>query len=330
MTAAELAHERDCRRRLAGCRLVIVAGGGQLDEYWGGPMGHPFALWRWSALAQAVGARFVMLSVGTGKLVSRLGRRLARAALAATDYRSFRDEGSRGLIERAPGAAVVPDLAYAVPIPSGAPFTGRPRPLVAVSPICYRDPRNWPEKDAAAYEGHVRMMAAFVARLLAADLDVSLFATDKSDWDTVADVRAALPAVNGAADRLQVAPTDGVASLLAFLRTVDLVVACRLHAVLLSHVASTPVVALSYERKVATLMRDTGQTAYSVPIQSFRIEDAFHTVERSLRERPTLVHEIDQRVAGFRSQVEAQYDEVLGRAAQMTPPFESERHMSSD
>jgi polysaccharide pyruvyl transferase WcaK-like protein len=312
MMAAQRAHEATCRERLSGCRLVIVAGGGQLDEFWGGPLGHPFALWRWARLARRVGARYAMLSVGTGTLATRLGKRFARAALAAADYRSFRDEGSRALAGNPPRAAVVPDLAYAVPLPPRTDVAPRARKLVAVSPISYRDPRNWPNKSPEAYTLHVRTMATFVARLAAEGYDVSLFATDSSDWATVADVQAELPATNGAdSGRIERAPTDSVAALLAFLATADLVVACRLHAVLLSHVVGIPVVAVSYERKVATLMRETGQAPYGVAIENFRIEDAVHTVRLALGERALLARDIGARVGAFRQRVENQYDEVL-------------------
>ena len=53
--------------------------------------------------------------------------------------------------------------------------------------------------------------------------------------------------------------------------------------VLLSHVVSTPVIAVSYERKVATLMRNTGQNPCCVLIDSSRIDDAFHAVKLAPR-----------------------------------------------
>ncbi len=326
MTAAERAHEKACRAALAGCRVVAVAGGGQLDELWGGPFAQPFALWRWSVMARQVGARFVVLSVGTGKLSSRLSKRLTRSTLSGASYHSFRDEGSRTLAEGqgvSASSPVVPDLAYACPAPRAELSTNpgaRARPLVAVSPMAFRDPRVWPDNDPSAYAEHVRTIAAFVGRILAEGLDVRFFATSRADWDAVADVRAALPTTIGKAGAVaDMVPLDGVKQLFEFLRMSDLVLACRLHAVLLSHVVSTPVVAVSYERKVATLMRNTGQTPYCVPIETFRIDDAFHTVKFALGERVMLAHAIERRVSAFRAEVEKQYDTVLGEPVAATP-----------
>ena len=47
--------------------MVVAAGGGQLDDFWGGALAHPYTLWRFGGMARAVGARFVLLrGVGTG------------------------------------------------------------------------------------------------------------------------------------------------------------------------------------------------------------------------------------------------------------------------
>ena len=36
--------------------MLVVAGGGQLDEEWGGSWGHPYALMKWAVLARVAGA----------------------------------------------------------------------------------------------------------------------------------------------------------------------------------------------------------------------------------------------------------------------------------
>src|SRR6185295_7608476 len=58
------------------------AGGGQLDDVWGGFLGHPYVLRRWSRIARQVGASFYVASVGTGTL-SAASRLVVKQALAA-------------------------------------------------------------------------------------------------------------------------------------------------------------------------------------------------------------------------------------------------------
>src|SRR6185503_16873233 len=165
MALAELRHQREVAARLAGFDHVVVSGGGQLDEFWGGPFGHPYTLYRFSRAARRAGARFDILSVGTGTLATALGRRFVRRALAASSYRSFRDARSRELAGVAGAAAsdpIVPDLAYGLPL-SGAAPPPRARRLIGVAPMCYADPRVWPKPDAARYEHHLASMAAIAA-----------------------------------------------------------------------------------------------------------------------------------------------------------------------
>src|SRR4029079_7665719 len=114
--------------------------------------------------------RYLILSVGVGKLHSRLSRLFTRRALALADACSFRDPGSLEIAAFADvsRAQVVPDLAYAAPLqrPVEAPLAGR-RPVLAISPLAYGDPRVWPEKDAAHYQHHLESMAALCRRMLA-------------------------------------------------------------------------------------------------------------------------------------------------------------------
>src|SRR5262245_44592476 len=142
MAVAEVRHRREVAARLAGFDHVVVSGGGQLDEFWGGPFGHPYTLYRFSRAARAAGARFDILSVGTGTLCTQLGRRFLRRAITAATYRSFRDARSRELAAAAgalPDDPIVPDLAYGLPVaaPALAPHARR---RIGVAPMCYADP----------------------------------------------------------------------------------------------------------------------------------------------------------------------------------------------
>ena len=73
---------------------VIVAGGGQIDDEWGGAWGHPCSLLCWAMLSQLRGKRFLVLSVGFCKVGSARSRSFLRRALNGAAYLSCRDEGS--------------------------------------------------------------------------------------------------------------------------------------------------------------------------------------------------------------------------------------------
>ncbi|HET6148184.1 MAG TPA: polysaccharide pyruvyl transferase family protein [Polyangia bacterium] len=315
----ELAHRHSARAFLAGFSEVVVAGGGQLDELWGGPFGHPYALWKWGQLAREVGARYLILSVGVGTLRSRLGQLFARRALALAESCSFRDPGSRQLASFADvsRAQVVPDLAYAAPIerPVEAPLAGR-RPVLALSPLAYGDPRVWPEKDAAHYQHHLESMASLCRRMLALGWEIVLVSSDSPDAVTVRDVLAQMEPLLLPEERARVSTpeTRTLPALVRALAPADVVVAARLHGVIISHVLGKPVLALSYERKVTSLMDGMEQQTLCLPIRSLDSEVATAKVLGILERREAWAADVRARVAAYRQQVEAQYDRSFGAA----------------
>jgi polysaccharide pyruvyl transferase WcaK-like protein len=127
----EAAHTRKAFGLTRQMDILIASGGGQLDDYWGGPWGHPYALFKWSLIAKLRGAKFLMLSLGTCSLDSRLSRLFIRQALKRASYRSYRDETSKKLLETVPFTKddpVFPDLAFSYPkerIPKPATLTAQ-------------------------------------------------------------------------------------------------------------------------------------------------------------------------------------------------------------
>ena len=99
--------------------LLVVSGGGQLNEEYGGAWAHPFTLFKWAVLARMARVPYVVASVGAGKVTSRTSRMFVSAALRAACYRSYRDKHSReiaaGLLGRRAVDVVVPDLAFSLP-----------------------------------------------------------------------------------------------------------------------------------------------------------------------------------------------------------------------
>jgi polysaccharide pyruvyl transferase WcaK-like protein len=318
MAVAELRHRREVAARLAGFDHVVVSGGGQLDEFWGGPFGHPYTLFRFAGAARRAGARLAILSVGTGTLATPLGRRFVRRALEGAGYRSFRDARSRELAGPAgaqAGDPIVPDLAYGLPValPARSP-SPRGSLRIGVAPMCYADPRVWPRPDAARYAHHLASMASIAARAVRAGHEVAMFGTDRPDAAPVAECHAiaAGQLTYDERARLRIAPVDDVAALMALYATFDAVAAARFHGVLLAHVVGCPVLAVSHERKVATLMSELGHDAYCLPIDELAPEAAGAALTELLARRDALAAQIRAAAADYRRRVDAQYDAVFG------------------
>jgi polysaccharide pyruvyl transferase WcaK-like protein len=317
---AEVRHRHLLAGATSRLRFVVVAGGGQLDDFWGGALGHPYVLWRWARRARTTGAKFLILSVGTGTLATPLARQWVRQALAHADYRSYRDEGSRRLIRdrREEGAPVVPDLAFGLPVDlhrqGAAP--GGERPVVGVSPMPHCDPRVWPVRDASRYRSYLERLAAVATRLINTGHDLVLYGTDQPDALCVIDLKneIAKHVPSESLARVTTPPVGDVRELFAALAPVRVTIASRLHGVILPHLLRIPVVALSYERKVATAMKAMGFEKYCTDIDAFGADEVFESVREVLARRSQLSNEIDRFVEGFRRQVDDQYDLVFGGA----------------
>jgi len=313
----ELAHCAAAYRILRDAECLIVSGGGQLDEFWGGPWGHPYTLFKWALIARLRRAKVVVLSVGFGTLETKLGRRFARGALALARYRSYRDAGSLALMTAAGSHRadpVVPDLAYATPAPERS-LRPTQRPLVvAINPIIYCDPRTWPRKDAAVYGGYLRRLADAVSWLVAEGHEVRIFTSDLPDERAVEDLCALCrtPATERA---IRVIATPTVQGYIEAAADADVLVASRLHGVLLGHVAGTPTIAISYERKVAALMKSMEQSEYCLEIEEFEQSD----FERVFEHLTSHLREAEQRIArdvrAFRRRLADQFETVLAPSA---------------
>jgi polysaccharide pyruvyl transferase WcaK-like protein len=304
----EPSHVRMARSRLRRMDVLVVSGGGQLDELWGGPFGHPYALWKWSVLARAARTRVVALSLGAGRLASPVSRRFVRSTLSRVAYASYRDSQTIDIV-RGLGVGgdlrLAPDLAFGIePDPSDTPADPN---LIGISPIAYQDPRVWPVADPLAYERYVDQLARFVGSLTSRGRAVVLFTTNPSDRRTAEAVhqRAGRPAA------ARVAETADLAPLWRELQAMHLAVASRLHGVMLSHVALRPTVAVSYDWKVDRHMESIAQERFCVPIDRIDAE-LDETVQRLDAEAPQVASTVRARVAEHRAAVQRQFDEVLG------------------
>ena len=245
-----------------------MSGGGQLDEEWGGPWGHPYALFKWAVLAKIARVPYAIASVGACKLTSSLSRLFLSAALRMARYRSFRDKHSRelaaALLQSAANDPVVPDLAFTLPPPT----TGRPlstsadsRTVVAISPIAYAKPRNWPHQNHDLHKRYIHQIAQVITDLIRRGSFVVIV------WSSLGDDQSVIAELlDHLADdcRMEVArqvliPTiTSWQDFVAAVGKVDFLIASRLHSAILGFITQTPTVAISLIPKLIGLWKTSG------------------------------------------------------------------------
>jgi polysaccharide pyruvyl transferase WcaK-like protein len=301
---------RSAWRWLRTADLLLAAGGGQLDDLWGGAWGQPYALARWAWLSRRAQVPFAFLSVGYGSASSWLSRRLIRYAVDCADYCSVRDHGSRFLTSQLGVEAdlpVVPDLAFSL-IPKVAGPPRRPGYDIGVSPMAFMRPRSWPKGNIGAYERYVALWADLVTDRVSRGDRVHLFVSDPTDMEAVSEVWSALDAKTREACTIANAPTPD--ALLDFFRGLDAVVSSRLHGVLLAIVATRPVLALSHERKVRALMNDAGSSLFCLDLATAGIAQVSERLADLTTELESCSHRHARYVTTARAAVREQ-EEVL-------------------
>lgn len=311
----ELGQLRSSFRLARQLDLLIVAGGGQIDEEWGGPWGHPYVLFRWAMLSRLAGTPMIVLSVGASALPSLLGRSLVGIALASATYRSYRSSESKRLVSGfgfTHRDLCVPDLAFSL---ATEQYVNQHRPcgggVVGVSPISYGHPDLSPTPRPEVYDAYLRQLGGFVRGLVTRGFEVVLFNSSGSDRTAIQDLLALINdgvEARAAIGRVRVVFPSDVGGLLTELARVDYVVASRLHGVLLSHVLAKPVVAISFDSKVDAHMRDMGQSKYLSWIETVTTSDLerlFANLECDSEQIRSALVECRE---SFRHRLTAQYD----------------------
>jgi polysaccharide pyruvyl transferase WcaK-like protein len=273
-------------------------------------------LCKWGWLATRANKQFVIMGVGTGTLQNWLSKYFVKNALGKASFRSFRDTGSRDLAcvpRLTRNDTIGPDLAFGLDV-SGYPDTSGKSGNslhVALSPMSYLDPRFWPDKDKQAYDRYISLLAGLVNTVTSQGHKVSLFASDGADERTITDLKRVLES-SPASGKVNTPRVKTVKELLTLFAGADVVVASRLHGVLLSCVMERPTLALSYDRKVNALMNDLGLSQYCREIEGVEgpaLKDLFAQLAKNRRE---VRDQLKTRVLAAKENLNQQFDTVLG------------------
>jgi polysaccharide pyruvyl transferase WcaK-like protein len=292
--------------------LLIVSGGGQLDDFWGGPWGHPFTVFTWVALARLYGVKIAFMGVGSDRLSNRLSRFFVLSALRLAHYRSFRDKGTlvalEGLGLHAP-SHLCPDLAFGLQVNGAVNFPHlETEPFVAVNPISVE---TWvKDRTDDRHKLYLQHLAGACDWIAGRGLRVHIVCS-QSTMDRPFAVRLNELIQPRFSSRMKLCDAPRVGDFLAQVHGAHIVIASRLHGAILSLVTGVPVVAISPLRKVTQLMNDVGLADYTLELQNFTPADLIDRVQAALDQRPGLQRQITERVQTFYMSLARTYDEVL-------------------
>jgi polysaccharide pyruvyl transferase WcaK-like protein len=257
--------------------ILVICGGGQLIDCWGGAWEFPYTIYKWILLAKIFRVKSIFLNVGAGPLDHPLSLYFIRQALLCSDYVSFRDSKSRSLAQQigfTGKSLVVADCVYSLNPPKyGTDGTGKSEfPVVGMSPMAYCFPGRYWKEDRSQYDLFIQKLAVFGAHLINSGHRIALFTSDIwFDVETIQDLKNAIESKVDVARRQWITDrtVNTVEEFLSETSVVDYVVTCRFHGVVFAHLLNKPLIAISYHPKVITLMNDIGISDYYVDIDSF-------------------------------------------------------------
>jgi polysaccharide pyruvyl transferase WcaK-like protein len=297
--------------------ILIISGGGQLLDSWGGPWKYPYTIFKWVLLAKLSGVKCYFLNVGAGPLEHPLSKLFVKRALFLADYVSFRDKKSKALVHKigyTGDAQVFPDCVYGLDVlPFSASRIARDKPIVGISPMAYCDPRKYYIRDQQAYESYLRKLTLF-GSWLSQSYNVTLFSTDMwFDSPTLQELDAALRNETDMDDTCMLThePIKNTNDLLSQMSSMDFIITCRFHGVVFAHLMNIPLIAISHHPKVATLMSDLGLAEYCLDIDAFDLELLTATFTRMVTNKDSIKARLREKAALYNNALTTQFNQLF-------------------
>lgn len=266
---------------------VIVPGMGVLETTV--PM-RPWKTPYWVFLLCVTGRLFrtkvALVSVGANATDRWLTRWLLTTAVRSAHYRSYRDEVSRDAMRKMgvdpTGDMVYPDVAFALPVPSGAECVAG---SVGIGVMDYSGDNDELGESLGLQANYLEQMKRFAEWLLDSGRPIRLFTSDTADesvlQEIAADVRAHRPDLGPDWVIAELAPS--LSLLMQQIARVETVVATRYHNVLYALLQAKPTLALGYATKHERLMAESGLPGFCLQCRTLDVDrmiEVFAELER--------------------------------------------------
>jgi len=297
-----------------GHDVVIIPGMGILDPTLPlNPWGIPWAVYLLAAWGRLLRAKVALVAVGADKADSKVTQGLYNRIVGLSAYCSFRDERSREVL-RAEGvdvsaASIHPDLVWTIPVCRDKPVVPN---LVAVGVMEYHGGSADPDGASDVYASYTRSMADFTRWLIETGRDVRLYYGDEVDKPALdkilADVKAALPGI--APERLTAHYATSYPEVTKLLEPVATVVATRFHSVMFGLKLGKPTIALTYARKIDSLMADLGLSEFCLPAGAIDLDVLKARFTEAEARRDEIIPALEKTVAERSAAAQEQFTEL--------------------
>jgi polysaccharide pyruvyl transferase WcaK-like protein len=300
----EITHSFKVWKVVNDLHMVVVAGGGQFDDEYGGPWGHPYSLFKWVNMASLAKVPVFFIGIGVCEIRYRQTRYFLRNVIKKAQRVSLRDLGSIKLL-RDLGVkrklTLCPDLVFGLfedkEHSQGEEDLSRKGSVVGISPMIFGRVGSWPTENMTVYNRYRRNLIEVGLKLLNKNYSLTLFVTDYADFNLAEELYNEFDRISGKKDKLLLIPLIRPSKMISVLKKCNVIIASRLHGILLSYISEIPVVGISYHRKVSAHMEDMGQLNYCFDIGSFKPENIENKIEEILNQQDKAISELTKLVS---------------------------------
>jgi polysaccharide pyruvyl transferase WcaK-like protein len=299
--------------------MLIVPGTGLVTDAYGLLNWGPYSLFKWCLIAKMCRCKLAFMSIGAGPFHTNLGKWLTRAALALSDFRSYRDIASMESLNRIGFATgsdkVYPDLAFSLPnnlINCREPNTWS-RKVVGIGVMGFSGSYSTSKIDDDGFSNYLRELTVFVTWLLKRDYDVRLLIGDRGDVSVKQELVSLLKSRLLVWDDRRILDdhVNSVEDLLTQIAATNIVVGTRFHNVLLALLYHIPVLSISFHHKCESLMRAMRMPEYCLDISGIKAETLIEKFCHLEQNADDIKLRIQESVGVFRKELDEQYGVVF-------------------
>lgn len=248
---------KQSRKIINGLDVVIIGGGGILMDLYKreAPLYGTYGL-----MGKQAGAKVVVYGCGAGPLTSAIGKFFIKRLAKAADSISVRDPESKALLESVgvkKEVQIIGDPAFTLTTDKKHQRSAAIK-KIGVTAVPYYNIKYWPEADEEKYSAYVNGMAKNLDRLIEQKgVEVTFFSTKfpQDVWVTKDIYEAMEHKDKAVVNEEHLSP----AQLIDVCGAQDVVIGTRLHSIILSLDAETPVIGVAYHHKVAHFMQMIGK-----------------------------------------------------------------------
>lgn len=260
--AATIVHHR---KIFASLDLLIIGGGGILMDLY---RNNAIVFGIYGLLVKMTKVPAAIFGPGVGPIDTLLGEKIIKLIANSAEVIAVRDEQSKQMLHDIgvnKPINVIMDPAFYLPYEKEQKKNNKPL-KIGVTAITYFHDSYWPTHDEAKYQAYIHGMAKNLDHILQKEpeAEVQFFSTKHPyDTNTTKDIRELMQYKERTAvcDRLLTHQ-----EIIDLITEQDVVIGTRLHSLIMSIVAKTPVIGVSYYDKVMDVMTAVGCKENTVTI----------------------------------------------------------------